>query len=45
MNMMPLIPDRDENENPNAQEEQKKILTIVLIGLAIFTVLLFYFKS
>ena len=24
MDMMPLIPDRDENENPNAQEEQKK---------------------
>jgi hypothetical protein len=36
MDMMPLIPNKDENENPNAQEEQKKILTIVLIGLAMF---------
>ena len=42
---MPLMPDGNENETPNSPEQQKRILTIVIIGLPIFTPLLFYFNS
>ena len=46
---MPMIPVGDNNESPNNPEQQKKILTIVLMGLVLFTVFLVvyfeYFKS
>jgi len=40
-----MMPD-DDNESPHTPEQQKKILTIVLIGLALLIVFLVaYFES
>ena len=45
MDWMPMMPDGDNNESPHTPEQQKKILTIVLIGLALLIVfLVVYFE-
>ena len=45
MDWMPMMPDGDNNENPHTPEEQKKILTRVIIGLVLLIVfLVVYFE-